>query len=90
MPAPRAPPAAQARQIAYSPTDNTGAPAVAHLCAPRNTFLAPSTFPTAHSAEAYADAHRDVMSSLSDLHIVQFDVVSAKGALPSRLAGTAC
>ncbi|KAA1476533.1 NTF2-like protein [Dentipellis sp. KUC8613] len=65
-------------EIAYSPTENKGASSVAHLCAPRNTFLAPSTFPTAHTAEEYSEAHAHVMSALRDLHIIQFDVVVAK------------
>ncbi|KAJ3489836.1 hypothetical protein NLI96_g1859 [Meripilus lineatus] len=63
--------------IAYSPT-RSGAAAVSHLCAPGNTFAAPSTFPNAHSAEEYAEDHKRVMNALSDLHIVQFDVVTAK------------
>lgn len=67
-------------QIAYSPTDNKGASSVLHLCAPGNTFLAPSTFPDAHSAEGYSESHSKVMSALNDLHIIQFDVVVAKGA----------
>ncbi|EKM53524.1 uncharacterized protein PHACADRAFT_186179 [Phanerochaete carnosa HHB-10118-sp] len=71
-------------EIAYSPTDNKGAPSVAHLCAPGNTFAAPSTFPTAHTAEEYAEAHSHVMSALKDLHIVRFDVVVAKGMWRSR------
>lgn len=66
-------------QIAYSPTNNKGASSVSHLCAPENTFLAPSTFPEAHTAEEYAQSHSKVMSALSDLHIIQFDVVVAKG-----------
>jgi len=65
-------------EIAYSPKDNKGASSVKHLCAPGNTFAAPSTFPEAHSSEAYADSHALVMSSLQDLHIIQFDVVVAK------------
>ncbi|KAF7798965.1 hypothetical protein EIP86_010194 [Pleurotus ostreatoroseus] len=67
----------QYMEIAYSPTE-AGAAAVAHLCAPGNTFLAPSTFPMAHTAQEYADAHRHVMKSLNNLHIIQFDVVVAK------------
>lgn len=66
-------------QIAYSPTNNKGASSVSHLCAPGNTFAAPSTFPMAHTAEEYSEAHAHVMSALNDLHIVQFDVVVAKG-----------
>ena len=33
----------------------------------------------AHTAQEYADAHRHVMKSLNNLHIIQFDVVVAKG-----------
>ncbi|KAI0343418.1 hypothetical protein BDW22DRAFT_1344461 [Trametopsis cervina] len=65
-------------EIAYSPTNNKGASSVSHLCAPKNTFLAPSTFPEAHTAEEYAESHSKVMSALNDLHIIQFDVVVAK------------
>lgn len=66
-------------QIAYSPKENTGAASVSHFCSPGNTFAAPSTFPNAHTAEEYAEDHKKVMSALNDLHIVQFDVVTAKG-----------
>lgn len=68
-------------QIAYSPKNNKGASSVAHLCAPGNTFLAPSTFPDVHTAEEYAESHSKVMNALNDLHIIQFDVVVAKGTL---------
>ena len=54
------------------------------FCAPNNTFAAPSTFPEAHTAEEYADSHALVMSSLQDLHIIQFDVVVAKGVCASE------
>ena len=50
-----------------------------HLCAPGNTFAAPSTFAEAKTAEEYSDSHAKVMSSLKDLHIKHFDVVVAKG-----------
>ncbi len=33
----------------------------------------------AHTAQEYADAHRHVMQSLNNLHIIQFDVVVPKG-----------
>ncbi|TCD66233.1 hypothetical protein EIP91_001636 [Steccherinum ochraceum] len=65
-------------EIAYSPKDNKGASSVKHLCAPGNTFSAASTFPEAHTAEEYSESHSHVMSSLQDLHIIQFDVVVAK------------
>ncbi|KAL4246235.1 NTF2-like domain superfamily protein [Abortiporus biennis] len=65
-------------EIAYSPTDNKGAISVAKFCAKGNTFAAPSTFPNAHTAEEYSEDHMHVMSSLTDLHIIQFDVVVAK------------
>jgi len=53
---------------------------VAHFCAKENTFAAPSTFPTAHTGEEYAEAHSHVMASLTDLGIQHFDVVVAKGS----------
>ncbi|KAI0073587.1 hypothetical protein K474DRAFT_1603134 [Panus rudis PR-1116 ss-1] len=66
-------------EIAYSPENNKGGESVAYLCHPGNTFAAPSTFPKASTAEEYADEHAKVMSSLTDLHIVRFDVIVAKG-----------
>ncbi|KAI0698235.1 hypothetical protein BC835DRAFT_1269205 [Cytidiella melzeri] len=66
-------------EIAYSPTHNKGASSVSHLClSGKNTFLAPSTFPDAHTAEEYAESHSKVMSALNDLQIIQFDIVVAK------------
>jgi len=65
-------------EIAYSPTENKGASSVKQFCAPNNTFTAPSTFPTAHTAEEYSEAHSHVMASLKDLYIIHFDVVVAK------------
>ncbi|KAI9699523.1 MAG: hypothetical protein M1820_007154 [Bogoriella megaspora] len=73
----------QYMEIAYSPTQNTGAASVAQFCAKGNTFAAPSTFPTSHTAEEYTEAHSHVMSSLNDLHIIQFDVVVAKESFVS-------
>jgi hypothetical protein len=64
--------------IAYSPRQNTGAASVAHLCAQPNTFTTPSTFPTAHTAEQYAESHSHVMACLPDLHIVSFQLVNVK------------
>ncbi|MCJ1284973.1 hypothetical protein MMC26_004310 [Xylographa opegraphella] len=68
----------QYMDIAYSPTRNTGSKSVAHFCAPSNVFSAPSTFPTAHTAEEYAESHSHVMSSLTDLHIISFQIVNVK------------
>ncbi|CAL1711899.1 unnamed protein product [Somion occarium] len=64
--------------IAYSPEENKGANSVKHLCDRGNTFEAVSTFPKAHTAEEYAEEHAKVMASLTDLHIMRFDIVSAK------------
>ena len=68
-------------QIAYSPVNNKGTESVKHLLDPNDTFEAVSTFPKAHSAGGYADEHAKVMSALSDLRIVRFDIVSPKGKL---------
>jgi predicted ester cyclase len=67
--------------IAYSPTDNKGRSSVEHLVSPSATFTAPTTFPECYTPLDYADSHAKVMSSLSDLHIVSFDVIHAKGPL---------
>ncbi|KAI9661184.1 MAG: hypothetical protein M1821_009511 [Bathelium mastoideum] len=64
--------------IAYSPTHSSAA-AVEKFCAKGSTFDARSTFPTSHTPQEYADSHSHVMSSLKDLHIIQFDVVIPKG-----------
>jgi len=77
---PLATPLTSVNQIAYSPKQNTGKSSVAHFCAKENTFAAPSTFPTAHTGEEYAEAHSHVMASLTDLGIQHFDVVVAKGS----------
>lgn len=65
-------------QIAYSPI-HSSASAVEKFCAKGSTFDARSTFPTSHTPQEYAESHSRVMSSLNDLHIIQFDVVVAKG-----------
>jgi len=68
-------------QIAYSPERNKGGKSVKHLCAPGNVFEARSTFPTAHTAEEYAESHSEVMSALKDLHIISFQLVNVRGSL---------
>lgn len=65
-------------EIAYDPRRASGK-AVAHLCAPHNRFIAPSTFPDVHTLEQYADDHAEIMKSLDDLHFVSFDVFFAAG-----------
>jgi len=64
--------------IAYSPTRNSGAPSVSHLCHPDAYFYSPSTFPGCTTPMDYADSHAYVMASVSDLHIVQYDQAWAK------------
>lgn len=61
-------------QIAYDPK-RASAEAVAHLCAPNNTFIAPTTFPDVHTLEEYAQHHGEVMKQVNDLHFVSFDVL---------------
>ena len=68
----------QYMEIAYSP-QRASAQAVAHLCAPNNRFIAPTTFPDVHTLEAYAEDHAKVMKQVNDLHFVSFDVLFAKG-----------
>jgi predicted ester cyclase len=64
--------------ISYDPK-RASAEAVKHLCAPGNTFIAPTTFPNVHTLEAYAEDHGKLMKQVNDLHIVSFDVLFAKG-----------
>jgi hypothetical protein len=64
--------------IAYDPR-RASARAVAHLCAPRNTFIAPTTFPSVHTLEQYAEEHGQLMKQVNDLHLVSFDVLFAAG-----------
>jgi predicted ester cyclase len=64
-------------QIAYTP--GRAAQEVAHVCAPNNRFVAPTTFPDVHTLEQYADDHGHLMQQVNDLHIVNFDVLFAKG-----------
>lgn len=64
--------------IAYDPRRASGE-AVAHLCAPRNTFVAPTTFPNVHTLEQYADEHGRLMEQVNDLRLISFDVVFAQG-----------
>ena len=64
--------------IAYDP-EKASADAVAHLCTPTATFVGQSTFPKAHTPPEYAAVHREVMDSIHDLKLIQYDWVVAKG-----------
>jgi predicted ester cyclase len=64
--------------IAYDPR-RASAEAVAHLCAPHNTFVAPTTFPNVHTLEQYAEEHGKLMKQVNDLHLISFDVLFARG-----------
>lgn len=64
--------------IAYSP-QKASAEAVARLCAPGNRMIAPTTFPGVNTLEEYAEAHRELMREINDLHITSFDVFFSKG-----------
>lgn len=64
-------------QIAYDPKQ-ASAEAVAHLCAPGNRFIAPTTFPDIHTLEDYAEDHGRLMKQVNDLHFVSFDILFAK------------
>lgn len=64
-------------QIVYDPK-RARAGAVAHLCAPGNRFIAPTTFPDIHTLEDYAEDHGRLMKQVNDLHVVSFDVLFAK------------
>ncbi len=63
-------------EIAYSP-QRASAEAVAHLCAPGNRFIAPTTFPEVHTLEEYAEDHGRLMKQVNDLRLVTFDVFFA-------------
>jgi predicted ester cyclase len=65
-------------EIAYDPK-RASADAVAHLCAPGNRFISPTTFPNVHTLEKYAEHHGNLMKQVNDLHFVSFDVLFAKG-----------
>lgn len=65
-------------EISYTP-GRASAQAVAHLCAPDNRFIAPTTFPDVHTLEEYADDHGRIMEQVNDLHIVNFDVLFCSG-----------
>lgn len=64
--------------VSYDPK-RASAEAVKHLCAPGNRFIAPTTFPTVHTLEEYAEEHGKLMKQVNDLHIVSYDVLFAKG-----------
>ncbi|HEX4231478.1 MAG TPA: ester cyclase [Bryobacteraceae bacterium] len=64
--------------IAYSPRE-ASANAVAHLCAPGNRMIAPTTFPGVNTLEEYVEAHSALMREINDLHITSFDVFFSKG-----------
>ncbi|MGC2655174.1 MAG: ester cyclase [Mycobacterium sp.] len=65
-------------EISYSP-GRASAQAVAHLCAPNNRFIAPTTFPGVATLEEYAEDHGRLMEQVNDLHIVNFDVSFGSG-----------
>jgi predicted ester cyclase len=65
-------------EISYKP-GRASAKAVAHLCAPNNRFIAPTTFPEVHTLEEYAEDHGRLMTQVSDLHIINFDVLFCSG-----------
>ncbi|KAF2113457.1 hypothetical protein BDV96DRAFT_689010 [Lophiotrema nucula] len=63
---------------AHSPTENTGADSVRHLCHSNSWFWSPSTFPGCTTPMDYAQSHSKVMASVNDLRIVQYDQAWAK------------
>lgn len=64
--------------IAYDP-QRASAEAVTHLCAPRNSFTAPTTFPNVHTLEEYAEEHGKLMQQIDDLRLISFDILFASG-----------
>ena len=63
--------------IAYDP-QRASAEAVAHLCTTDSTFVGQSTFPKANTVPEYAAVHREVMDSIHDLRLLQYDWIVAK------------
>jgi hypothetical protein len=63
--------------IAYDP-QRASAAAVSHLCTSSSEFIGQSTFPAAESVPDYAEVHAEVMKSINDLKLLQYDVVIAK------------
>lgn len=64
--------------IVHDPA-RAGAQAVAHLCAPGNRFVAPTTCPGVATLEDYAEAQGRLMRALPDLRLLRFDVLLAQG-----------
>ena len=68
--------------IAYDP-ERASADAVAHLCTANSVFVGQSTFPKASTVPEYAAVHREVMDSVHDLKLLQYDWIVAKDNLVS-------
>ena len=64
--------------IAYDPR-RASAKSVAHLCTSDSQFIGQSTFSKASTVPEYAEVHSEVMRSISDLSLHQYDCVVAKG-----------
>lgn len=64
--------------IAYSRRE-ASAHAVAHLCAPGNRMIAPTTCPGVNTLEDFAEANAALMREMNDLRITSFDVFFSKG-----------
>lgn len=65
-------------RIAYTP-GLASAAAVAHLCAPANRFVGPTTFPGVHTLEDYAAEHGRMLQQITDLRFVDFTVTMVRG-----------
>ncbi|HRI38101.1 MAG TPA: hypothetical protein PLO50_06055 [Nitrospira sp.] len=65
-------------QIAHEP-NRASAGAVAHLCAPSDRFIVPTTFPDIHTLEDYAEDHRRLMKQVNDLRFVSSDILFCEG-----------
>ena len=63
--------------IAYDPK-RASADAVAPLCTADSVFVGQSTFPKARTVPEYAAVHREVMDSVHDLKLLQYDWIVAK------------
>jgi len=64
-------------KIAYDPK-RSSSDAVKHLCTKDSEFVGQSTFPKCKTVLDYAEIHGEIMKSISDLKILQYDAIICK------------
>lgn len=62
----------------HSPKKNKGAQSVRHLCLRDTWFWSPNTFPGCKTPLDYADAHKEIIESVTDMRILHYDQAWAK------------